>query len=269
MQKLLAMAFVVAQFIGNGCGGTKVDTSAPATGQGNAPNERGAQIVAEYLKRDAAPYRKNRVRLTVTEEGEQPKAYEIETSRKQAGDETTTYTRIVSPAEDSGLASLTLEVKDKKTVVVTYAASRSEFRETDTRKMFFGGLTAGELLGEWYKFDFKFLSEKDVGGVKVFEVEGKLKSGEDSIASRFTVLFRSDNYLPVELRMFGVNDQDIRVYKTTKIAGEPGREYSARIETDNLVYKSHIVIERLTNEFPAKIDDAMFVREKLKETVKK
>jgi len=265
------MTFVIATalLLYVGCGGTGVNTAPPATTKTDAKDDRGPQIVAEYLKRDAAPYRKNRVRFTITEEGEQPKVYEIESSRKQAGDETTTFTQIVSPAEDSGLGSLTLEAKDKKTVVVTYAASRGEFRETDTRKMFFGGLTAGELLGEWYKFDYKFLGEKDVAGVKVFEVEGKLKQGEDSIASRITVLFRSDNYLPVGLHMFGNNDQEIRVYKTTKIAGEPGREYSARIEVESLVYKSHIIIERLTNEFPAKMDDAMFVREKLKETVKK
>lgn len=265
------MTFVIATawLLCIGCGGNNANTASPATSKTDVTDQRGPQIVAEYLKRDAAPFRKNRVRFTITEEGEQPKAYEIESSRKQAGDETTTFTQIVSPAEDSGLGSLTLEAKDKKAVVVTYATSRGEFRETDTRKMFFGGLTVGELLGEWYKFDCKFISEKDLAGVKVLEVEGKLKSSEDSIASRITVLFRADSYLPVELHMFGSNEQEIRVYKTTKIVGEPGREYSARIEADNLVYKSHIVIERLTNEFPAKMDDALFVREKLKETVKK
>ena len=45
--------------------------------------ERGKQIVAEYLKRDAAPYRKNRVRLTIASASEPLKVYELEIWRKQ------------------------------------------------------------------------------------------------------------------------------------------------------------------------------------------
>src|SRR5258708_14281816 len=36
-----------------------------------AHQERGRQVVAEYLKRDAAPYRMNRVRMTITSRSEE------------------------------------------------------------------------------------------------------------------------------------------------------------------------------------------------------
>ena len=131
--------------------------------------------MAVYLKRDGAPFRKNRVRFTITSEEEPKKVYEIDTTRKQSGNETLTLTQIVKPAEDTDLASLTIESDDKPTNVVTYVASMDEFRDTDTGRMFFGGLTAGELLGEWDKFDYRFLGEKTVDGQRLMELEGKLK----------------------------------------------------------------------------------------------
>ena len=67
--------------------------------------------------------------------------------------------------------------------------------------MFFGGLTAQELLGEWDKYDYQLLSEKDLNGVKVYEVEGNLKSPGYSIIARSVTLFRADNYLPAEMHL--------------------------------------------------------------------
>jgi len=265
---LPVLNFALTFLLVNACGGSTVGSGREPAGTPVPADNRAEQIVAEYLKRDAAPFRKNRVRFTITEEGEPVKVYEIDSLRKQSGDETTTFTQIVSPPEDSGLGSLTFEGKGKETVVVTYSASRGEFRETGTDKMFFGGLTAGELLGEWNKFDYKLLGEREIDGRKDLEIEGRLKTTSDSLISRMTVIFRADNYLPVELHLFGAKGQEIRSIRTTKISDGGGRAYSARIEIDNLVYKTHIVIERLTNEFPEKIDDSMFVREKLKETVK-
>ena len=72
-------------------------------------HERGNQIVAEYLKRDAAPYRKIRVRMNITSESEPLKIYELEIWRKQSGDETLTLTHVVQPADESDLAALSTE----------------------------------------------------------------------------------------------------------------------------------------------------------------
>jgi hypothetical protein len=252
------------------CSSATSNNFARSAPSGSTPAaDRAGEIVAEFLKRDSARYKKNRIRFTVTEPEEPVKIVEIETSRRRTPDETVTYTEIISPAEDRGLGSLTIEAKDKKAVVVTYAASREEFRETGTEKMFIGGLTAGELLGEWEKFDYKMLGEKEIDGVKAFEIEARLKPSTDSIASRMTVVFRSDNYLPVELHSFGPDGKEIRTYKTTEIKGGPDHPFSARIEADNFVYKTHIFIERLTNEYPEKMDDGIFARDRLKQTVRK
>jgi hypothetical protein len=249
-----------------GCGGT----GGPNSPTGVTPAVRGQQIVDEFLKRDSSPYRKDRIRFTVTDEDKTQKVYEIETWRKQTSDETVTLNDLVAaPSGEEGGRSLTIEGKGKKTVVVTYAASRDEFRETDSKKMFFGGLTVGELLGDWDKFDYQFIGEKDLNGVKVYEVEGRLKAGADSLVSRMNVLFRADNYIPAESNLFGADRNEIRTYKTGAVKDDPTHPYASRVEVDNPVYKSHIVIEILIREFPETIDDAMFAREKLKEAVKK
>jgi len=249
-----------------GCGGST--GSNPTTHSTQA--DRGQQIVDEFLKRDSSPYRNDRIRFTVTDEDKTQKVYEIETWRKQTPDENVTLNDMVAaPQGEEGGRSLTIEGRGRKTVVVTYAQSRDEFRETDSKKMFFGGLTVGELLGDWDKFGYQFIGEKDSNGVHVFEVEGKLKDGADSQVSTMNVLFRADNYVPVGSHVFGVDGKEIRTYKTVAIKEDPVHPYASKVEVDNPVYKTHIIIEILSREFPEKIDDAMFAKDKLKEPIKK
>ena len=50
---------------------------------------------------------------------------------------------------------------------------------------------------------------------------------------------------------------------------QPVHPYAAKVEVDNPVYKTHIVIEILSRELPEKIDDAMFAKDKLKEPIRK
>lgn len=264
--QIAVYAIFLCLFALSGCGGKEN----PATiSTPDSPAKRGEQIVAEFLKRDAAPFRKARVRFTIKTEGDADKIYEIDTWRKQTPETTTTLSQIIKPEEDSDLASLTTEPVGQKTTVVTYAASLGEFRETDTNKMFFGGLTAGELLGEWGKFDYSLAGEKDVSGKKAYEVEGKIKDGATSVVSRMTVLFRSDNYLPAEIHLFDNNGREIRTYKVTEFKDDPNHPYAAKTEVDNPVYKAHISIEILSQEFPASLDDSIFSREKLKQIVRK
>ena len=127
--------------------------TAPAQTDGVSPEKRGAEIVAEFLKRDAAAYRKNRVRMTIVSPPEPTKTYDLEIWRKQTPAETLTLTHVVQPAAESDLAALSIEKPNAPTVNVTYVSSSGDFRETGTNKMFFGGLTAQELLGEWEKYD--------------------------------------------------------------------------------------------------------------------
>lgn len=260
-----ALLFAGCAGLFSGCTNSAPDRAAPS---GTAAN-RGQEIVDEYLRRDAAPFRKSRVRFTVTEEAEAAKVYEIDTSRKQTPEATMTLTVIDLPVEDKGTASLTIQEKGKKAVVVTYAASRDEFRETDTKKAFFGGLSAGELLGEWEKYTYKFIGEKDLAGTKVFEVEGKLKPDADSVVARMTVLFRADNYVPMEMHLFAADGSELRAYKTTNVNDDPAHPYAQKMDVENKVYKSRTIIEVLSREFPATIDDSVFTREKLKASVRK
>lgn len=241
----------------------------PAGGPASGPRQpnaadRGDELIADFRKRDAAPFRKTRVRLTTTE-GDKQEVFEVDVWRKQSGNETRTLSQIIKPVEDTDLASLAVEVEGQPTKTTTYVASREEFRETDTNKMFFGGLTAGELLGEWDKFDFEFVGEKELDGRRGFEVKGTLKPGRSGVVYMMTIMMRADDLVPVELKLYDSTERHIRTYRVVEVKTDQRGPYPARTEVENLVYKNRTVIEVLNREFPDNLDDSFFTRDKLKE----
>jgi hypothetical protein len=247
--------------VSNGCG-PKVPGGRD---DGAANHERGAQIVAEYLKRDAALYRKTRVRLTITSESEPLQVYELELWRKQTAAETLTLTHVVQPAHESDLAALSIERKGEATINVTYISSMDQFRETGTNKMFFGGLTAQELLGEWDKYAYALVAEKDLNGVKVYEVKGTLKPAADSIIARTQTLFRADTYLPAEMRLFNSDDKPLRTFQVKTYRNVAGRETVWVTEIENHLRPTKITVETLSLDWPEKADEAMFTRDRVKQ----
>ena len=247
------------------CGGSNVaENTSSAPKNTSAASNRGNEIVAEFLRRDAAPLRKTRVRFTITSEDNSVKVYEIESWRKQADGETATLTQIVKPADENDLASLTIEAPGKPAVVTTYSSSLQDFRETDTNKMFFGGITAGELLGEWGKFDFRLIKEETAGDHQQYQLEGKLKNGESGTVARMEVTMRADNYVPVQLRLFDSSDRQIRTFDIADFKSDDHGVYASKTTVDNPIYKTKTEIEILSREFPASVETAFFTREKLK-----
>ncbi len=234
-----------------------------------AQQERGRQIVAEYLKRDRAPYRRTRIRMTITSATEPLKVYELEIWRKQTDAETLTQTHVVQPADESDLAALSIERKGEPTTNVTYVSSMDEFRETGTNKMFFGGLTAQELLGEWEKYDYALLAEKEINGVKVYEVEGTLKPGTESVIAKTRTLFRADTYLPAEMHLFDSDGKEVRTFQVKTYRNVGGRDVIWLTEIENHLRPTRIIIETLSLDFPEKVDDAIFTRDRLKQLSRK
>jgi Outer membrane lipoprotein-sorting protein len=231
--------------------------------------QRGEEIVDEYLKRDASPYRRNHVRMTITTPNEPLKVYELEIWRKQTTGETLTVTHVLKPTDESDLAALSIERKGQPAVNVTYVSSTDQFRETGTNKMFFGGLTAQELLGEWDKYSYEYLGDKTIGGVPAFEVEGKLKPGVDSILARSKTLFRSDTYLPAEMHLFSSDGSELRTFQVKQFKNLGGHDVMWATEIQNLARQTKILIETLDLTFPDKADEQMFTREYLKRTARK
>ena len=248
----------------SGCSGCKRETPA-GRDYAAVGRERGTQIVAEYLKRDASPYRKIRARMTITSESEPLKIYELEIWRKQTPGETLTLTHVVQPADESDLAALSIERKDQPAINVTYVSSTDQFRETGTNKMFFGGLTAQELLGEWDKYDYSLVAEKDLDGVKVYEVEGTLKPTLESVIARTRTLFRGDTNLPAEMHLFNSAGEEVRTFRVKKYNNVAGREAVWLTEIENHSRPTRVTIETLSLDLPDKADDAMFTRERLKQ----
>jgi hypothetical protein len=189
----------------------------------------------------------------------------LEIWRKQTPGETLTLTHVVQPADESDLAALSVERQGAATVNVTYASSMNQFRETDTNKMFFGGLTAQELLGEWDKYDYSFVGEKDLEGSKVYEVEGTLKPAAGSTIARTRTLFRADTYLPAEMHLFNSEGKELRTFQVKKFRNVAGHEACWLTEIENHVRPTRITIESLSLEWPEKADDAMFTRDRLKQ----
>lgn len=260
--QLLAGCLLLSLLFVSSC---KRETAAPSEDVMLMRQQRGAQVVAEYLKRDGSPYRRNRIRMTIADPSEPVKVYELEIWRKQTDAETLTLTHVLQPAHESDLAALSVERKGQPAINVTYASSLDQFRETGTNKTFFGGLTAQELLGEWDKYDYQLMSEKELNGVKVYEVEGKLKSSVDSTIARSVTLFRADNYLPAEMHLFNSSGKEVRTFKVNKYGNVAGRDVIWLTEIDNLLRQTKITIETQGVEFPEKADDAIFSRDRLKQ----
>lgn len=246
-----------------------VEDAKPGSPPQAKPADRANEIISEYIKRDAAPFRKERVRFTIRAEGEPVEIYELDVWRRQKGTQTETLSLIVKPEDDAGSGALAIESDGKPTVNTTYSQSRDEFRETDTGKMFFGGLTAQELLGEWTKYDFKFVGDRDVDGMKAVEIEGKLKDGQTSAIASNKVVIDTQDHLLLEVHLFDNTGKELRSYNYKDIKSANGRRYVAKTEAVNHVYNSRITIEILSREYPAAIDDSMFTREKLKASVRK
>lgn len=260
----LGRFFLLAALAAAGCGGSNVAENTSNAPKNTGAAGRGSEIITEFLRRDAAPLRKTRVRFTVTSEDGSVKVYELDSWRKQADGETATLTQVVRPADENDLASLTIETPGKPAVVTTYSSSLQDFRETDTNKMFFGGITAGELLGEWGKFDFRLIKEETAGDHQQFQLEGKLKKGESGTVARMEVTMRADNYVPTQLRLFDSSDRQIRTFDITDFKSDDHGVYASKTTVDNPIYKTKTEIEILSREFPASVEPAFFTREKLK-----
>lgn len=259
--RLLFFALVLSfSFACGGATGTIVDDD----GTAKPKVDRGEEIVAEHIKSEAVPFRKDHIRFTIREKDEKTQVIELDAWRRHQGDTTTTVSVIAKPAEDAGLGTLTIEEKGQPTVVVSYAASRDEFRETDSGKMFFGGLTAQELLGEWDKYNYKFIGEGSG-----LNVEGKLKAGEKSVIDATKLTFDPRNYLPVEMHLFDNTGKEMRFFRSSDLKSVKGHSYFARTDVVNHVYGSEITIEILDRDYPERLDDALFTRERLKESAKK
>lgn len=258
------LVFALACVLLSGCRAPQTEPG-PTVDLEALARRRGAEVVSEYLNRDAAPYRQMRVRLTVSSATEGIQVYELGVLRKQAAEETLTLTQIVQPAASRDLASLTTERSGEDAVNFTYVARLDQFRETGTNKSFFGGVTAQEFLGEWDKYDFRLLGEQDLDGIRSYEVEGKLKPRRDSIIARIAVLFRGDTYLPAEMHAFDSDGKELRTFRVMDYRNFAGRAMVGRMEIENHIYKTNVLVEVLNVAFPGKFDDNIFTREHLKQ----
>jgi len=243
------------------------DLSHPPSSQ-HSTLDRGEQIISEFLKRDFAPFRQSRMRFTITEKEEEI-IYEVDVWRKQLENSSLTLTHIVKPTEDRDLSTLIEEHSDKETVVTTYIKSQNQFRETKPNKSFFGGVPTQELIGEWSKFKFTFLGEKELNGIKVFEVEGKLIPGKSSQADKMSVSFRVDNYLPAEIQIYNNVGKKLRTFRIKDYKSEANHPYISKTEIENHVFQTYLTVEVLSLSYPERIDDAFFTREKLQEFAQK
>lgn len=256
----LIVIFAAVSLCTLNCKDTAPDSPAPAVSTKDDGTEKGEQIVSEYLKRDSSPFRKTRVRLTIEREDKTKQIYVLETLRKQTDSETRSLTRILEPKEDNDAATLTIEKEDKPTVNINYIASRKQFRESGTNKIFFGGLTSQELLGEWDKYKHRLLSEK--GGT--YEVESTLKQKEKSVIARIVTHFGADDYLPRQLHLFNSDGKEIRTFKVEETREVGDKKIISRMRINNHVYTTIVTLEILKTTFPENISSSSFEREVLK-----
>ena len=225
---------------------------------------RGAEIVAEFQKRDSSPSRHLQLRMSIDSPDQPQKVYEFEIWRKHNQDETKSLLHVIKPLSESALVSLSTQRKGAETVNVTYHPDKNEFEEFNADQQAFGGLTVQEMLGDWGKYDARLISERDVAGVKMYEIENTLKPNESSTIKRFTVLIRTDNMLPAEAHVFDAQDSEIRTYHIKEYRTIEGHPTFWRIEIENPVRHTKINLEVLNESFNERFDDKLFTRENLK-----
>ena len=225
---------------------------------------RGAEIVAEFQKRDTKPTRHLQLRMIIESPDQPQKEYEFEIWRKHDAGETKSLLRVLKPSSESSLVSLSIQRKGQGPENVTYHPAKNEFEEFNADRQAFGGLTVQEMLGDWGKYDSRLIGEKDVAGVKMYEVENTLKANESSTIKRFTVLIRADNMLPAEAHIFNAQDSEIRTYRIKEYRTIEGHPTFWRIEIENLVRHTKINLEVLSESFNERLDDKLFTRENLK-----
>src|SRR4051794_14910933 len=73
--------------------------------------DRGQEIISQFQKLDASPYRKDHIRFAVKDEDGKTEASEIDVWRKQSGDSIVTLSVITKPTEDAGTGSLAIQEK--------------------------------------------------------------------------------------------------------------------------------------------------------------
>jgi hypothetical protein len=251
------------------CGKTSQQVSGPNKDPELLARERGAQVIAEYLKRDAAPYRQTRVRLTISDARsdarDETQVYELDVWRKQTANETLTLTQIAQPPAQRDVASLTTERRGEDAVSVTYLTANDQFRETGTNKSFFGGVTAQEFLGEWDKYDVRLINEKESGALTSYDIEARLKPKRDSNIARLTAVFRGDTYLPAEMHAFNSDGEELRTFRITDYRNFSDHTVVGRMEIKNHIFKTTVMVEVLNMMFPDRMDDSLFTREHLKQ----
>jgi hypothetical protein len=109
------------------------------------------------------------------------------------------------------------------------------------------------------------VADKDLDGVKVYEVEGTLKPSAGSTIARTRTLFRADTYLPAEMHLLDSGGKELRTFQVKKYRNIAGREAIWLTEIENHVRPTKVTIEILSLDWPQETDDAMFTRERLKQ----
>ena len=226
--------------------------------------QRGSEIVAEYRKRDSSPNRHAVVRMTITSQDQPEKVYEFEIWRKQSPQETQTLLQVIKPETERSLVSLSTERKGEKSVTLTYNREKNEFEEVSADRQVFGGLTIQEMLGEWDRYESRLVGEQNVDGVKMFQVANTLKPQETSTIKRFVTHFRSDNMLPTEAHLFDSQDKEIRTYSIKEYRTIEGHPSFWRVEIENHVRRTKLILEVLNQSFSERLDEKLFTRENLK-----
>jgi hypothetical protein len=111
--------------------------------------------------------------------------------------------------------------------------------------------------------------EKELNGMKVFQVEGKLAPSRDSVATVITAFFRADNHMPVELHLYNSDGKELRTFRIKDYQTAGGKAYISSTEIENHVYKTRLWVDVVSISFPDKIDDSAFTPQRLREIAKK
>jgi hypothetical protein len=264
LRSVLILTLIMLTTVLHAC---RRDRGAPAPDP--APLPTGQEVVNHFLTYVGCHDAKLKVQARVTNEDGTTREFIIMTYQKCADGVQYSLRQVIVPESERSRALLTVEKPGQPVENVAYLPGFKKFVEVQDlrREDTVFGLSIQESLGGYDLYDYKMLGTERVGQYETYQVEGRLKPETESRFKRTITCYRRDNFLPVRMELYNLQNQLVRVKQYTHWDHIDGRWTETRSDVENLQYKKRIVFDTVEADYTADLPLWFFTRENLKRLI--
>ncbi len=194
----------------------------------------------------------------------------VQTYRKEHDDQTALLAHVLSPEEQRRQALLALERPGQATEVFSYLPGLKRLVSFSSRKRLeYRGatITVQELIGgEQDHYSHETLRRISMNGIEVLEVQSNLKGEFQSDYPKVLGYYRSDNYMPVEVRLLNTAGEVLRIIRFQEIETHGQFWITRRTELEDRISDKRINIRTEKASFEP-LSNSLFTTEHLIELV--